>query len=423
MSKRILVWFRNDLRLHDNEVLTEALAKGAEILPVYIFDPRQFKETHWGSLKTGFIRANFLLESVAALAQSFKDLGGNLLVLRGFPEIVIPKVVADYQLNEVYHHREVAVEETMISSLVEDLLWKQKINLKHFIGHTLYNKKDLPFPIKDIPEVFTQFKRKIEREAFVKPCFEAPAKINFITLISSSQIPTLGNLYGKTLSVQLADQNFIGGEKEALALLDRFVSIVSNKSLIKKTEIISKISPWLALGCVSPRKVYWAIRLLENKGLHKQIYNQLVLGLLWRDYFRFMFKKHGNRFFLYNGFSDKKNKLPLLNRLAFSSWKNATTQNELVNTLMTELNETGYLTNVGRQIVATYLVHQLGVNWLYGAAYFEEKLIDYCPASNWGNWANMAGVGNDAHLTEQFTFEKVVKSFDGKMLIKQVTNI
>ena len=86
---------------------------------------------------------------------------------------------------------------------------------------------------------------------------------------------------------------------------------------------------------------------------------------------------------------------------------------------MNELNTTGYITNAARQLVAAYLVYELNVNWVYGAAYFEEKLIDYAPASNWGNWANLAGVGNDTKLTASFDFQKLVKIVDPKGIYTQ----
>ncbi|HTM98549.1 MAG TPA: deoxyribodipyrimidine photo-lyase, partial [Pedobacter sp.] len=86
MSRKILVWFRNDLRLHDNEMLVEAIAKSDSILPVYFFDPRQFEPTVYGTLKTGLNRTKFLLENVEALRNAFKKLGGDILILTGKPE-------------------------------------------------------------------------------------------------------------------------------------------------------------------------------------------------------------------------------------------------------------------------------------------------------------------------------------------------
>ena len=419
MSKKILVWFRNDLRLHDNEMLVEAIAKSDEILPVFCFDSRQFETTCYHTIKTGSIRAQFLIESVKGLRESLQCLGGNILIVMGKPEEVLPELVSKYEIAEVYHHREVASEETEVSTQVEDLLWKQKINLKHFIGHTLYNKEDLPFPIKDIPDVFAQFKKKTERDAIVKPCFVTPQHISFVSVEDWGDLPVLDQLLiNENIKATITQQEIIGGENEALIHLHEFLHTgegmaLSNTSL-KKNTIISKLSAWLALGCLSPREVYWKMKDAEaNYGL-KPYFNQIVLGLLWRDYFRFMFKKYRNTFFKSKGFSLQPIKKTDLNIELLNAWKSGNTEHPLVNSLMIELNTTGYLSNSARQLVAAYLVYELNVNWVYGAAYFEEKLIDYAPASNWGNWANLAGVGNDARLTASFDFQKLIKIVDPK---------
>ncbi|MFA6278105.1 MAG: DASH family cryptochrome [Pedobacter sp.] len=424
MSKKILVWFRNDLRLHDNEMLVEAIAKSDEILPVYCFDPRQFELTRYHSIKTGATRAQFLLESVAALRQSFQQLGGNILILQGKPEDFLPDLVSQYEIAEVYHHREVASEETAVSTQVEDLLWKQKVNLKHFIGHTLYNKEDLPFPIKDIPDVFTQFKKKTERDAIVKPCFLTPDKINFVTIEDWGVLPELNELVvHEDLDNSIQNIDFKGGEQQAFEHLHDFLHTGEDMALanasLKKNEIVSKLSPWLALGCLSPREVYWKMKEAEaNYGL-KPYFNQIILGLLWRDYYRFMFKKHGNTFFKPEGFAKEAKVITLADSNLLDSWKTGNTGHPMVDAIMHELNTTGYINSASRQLVATYLIYELKVNWMMGAAYLEEKLIDYCPASNWGNWATVAGVGNDQRLTTSFDFEKQLKIVDPKGVYAQ----
>lgn len=424
MSKKILVWFRNDLRLHDNEMLVEAIAKSEEILPVFCFDPRQFEMTSYHSFKTGSVRAKFLIESVNGLRKSLQCLGGDLFIVNGKPEEVLPDLVSKYEIAEVYHHREVASEETEISTQVEDLLWKQKVNLKHFIGHTLYNKEDLPFPIKDIPDVFAQFKKKTERDAIVKPCFLTPQQINFVKVDEWGDLPNLQELCVNLTEAELTEKTeIIGGETEALTHLHDFLhtgeGIALSNTTLKKNSIVSKLSAWLALGCLSPREVYWKMKEAEASYGLKPYFNQIVLGLLWRDYFRFMFKKYRNTFFKSKGFSLQPRQKTDLNIELLNAWKTGNTEQPLVNSLMIELNTTGYLSNSARQLVAAYLVYELNVNWVYGAAYFEERLIDYAPASNWGNWANLAGVGNDARLTASFDFQKLIKIVDPKGIYTQ----
>ncbi|RLJ77162.1 DASH family cryptochrome [Pedobacter alluvionis] len=415
MSKKILVWFRNDLRLHDNEMLVEAIAKSDSILPVYILDRRSFGDTKYGTLKTGNIRAQFILESVLGLRNALKQIGGNLLIAEGNPEDIIPQLVQEYEITEVYHHREVAREETHVSTLVENALWKLRVNLKHFIGHTLYNKEDLPFPIKDIPDAFNQFKKKIERDSIIKPCFAAPDRINVAEVIDWGTLSSLADL---DLTPQQKDQRsdfeFVGGEAEGLAHLQKVIVAMQQAATTKNLILASKLSAWLAMGSLSPRKVYWEIKKMEGVPNTKAMFNHILLGLLWRDYFRFMFKKYGNTFFSPDGFGSQ-GLIDIANEQDnFSKWKNAQTGFAVVDAVMTELNQTGFISNIARQTAALYLINNLEVSWVFGAAYFEEKLIDYNPASNWGNWANVAGVGNDQKSKSVFDLDKNIKNLDPK---------
>jgi len=415
MSKKILVWFRNDLRLHDNEMLVEAIAKSDSILPVYILDPRSFGETKYATLKTGNIRAQFILESVLGLRSALKQIGGNLLIAEGNPEDIIPQLVQEYEITEVYHHREVAREETHVSTLVENALWKLRINLKHFIGHTLYNKEDLPFPIKDIPDAFNQFKKKIERDSIIKPCFAAPDRINVAEVIDWGTLSSLEdlNLFPQQKD-QRADFEFAGGEAEGLAHLQKVIVAMQQAATTKNLILASKLSAWLAIGSLSPRKVYWEIKKMEGVPNTKAMFNHILLGLLWRDYFRFMFKKYGNTFFSPDGFGSQ-GLIDIANEQDnFNKWKNAQTGFAVVDAVMTELNQTGFISNIARQTAALYLINNLEVSWIFGAAYFEEKLIDYNPASNWGNWANVAGVGNDQKSKSVFDLDKNIKNLDPK---------
>src|ERR1700743_2243515 len=107
MSERtILVWFRNDLRVHDNEILFEATRKADKILPVYVFDPFYFRPNSSGNSKTGSLRAKFMLEAVADLRNNLRKLGGELIIRMGNPAEIIPALAEEYQVSEVYHHRE-----------------------------------------------------------------------------------------------------------------------------------------------------------------------------------------------------------------------------------------------------------------------------------------------------------------------------
>lgn len=420
-GKTILVWFRKDLRIHDNEILTEAVRKGGSIIPVYCFDPRQFELTSFNTSKTGLIRAKFLLESVADLRNSFRAAGGDLIIRMGKPESILPELVVKYKVDEVYHHREVASEETGVSTLVENALWKLKINLKHFIGHTLYHKEELPFPINAIPDVFTNFRKKVERDSSVRNCFKAPGAMKFPENMDTGELPELSEL-GFTEPEFFDDRSvmkFKGGETEALKRLQDYFWNSNSVKTYKQTrngligaDYSSKFSAWIALGCLSPREVYWEIKKYEQLHGDSDSTYSLFLELLWRDYFRYMFKKYGNKFFQKAGFKGVAPDEGENQDEFFELWKNAKTGIPFIDANMRELNSTGFMSNRGRQNVASFLVKDLKVNWMWGAAYFEEKLIDYCPANNWGNWAYIAGVGNDPRQYRHFNVLKQAMDYD-----------
>jgi deoxyribodipyrimidine photo-lyase len=172
--RTIVVWFKTDLRLHDNETLIKAIGQSDAIVPVYCFDESQFVESEYGFKKTGSFRTQFLLESLTDLDKNLRELGSGLIVLKGKPEVEIPKVVARYKANKVVAKREVSYEERQTETLVQEALFKLKCELQTFSTSTLYHAEDLPFSIKDIPDVFTNFRKKTEKDAVIRPSFEAP---------------------------------------------------------------------------------------------------------------------------------------------------------------------------------------------------------------------------------------------------------
>jgi deoxyribodipyrimidine photo-lyase len=416
-EKTILVWFRNDLRIHDNEILSEAIRKADHVLPVYVFDPYYFKTSDAGVLKTGSFRARFLLEAVADLRHNLRKLGAELIVRTGDPAEVLTQLAEEYHISEVYHHREVAPEETLISENVEAALWKMKLNLKHFIGHTLYHKEDLPFPIKDIPDSFVTFKKKVERDSTVRPSTATPDCIVTPAITNPGEIPTLAELgVPQPVDDTRASHTYTGGETAALEQLHQYFNNLQNctqKNGRNGVIISSGLSPWLAVGCISPRQVYWeVIKYKREHGIQNT--EPLMLELLWRDYFRFMFKKHGQKYFRAEGFNAEAPEAATNQDELFEQWKNGQTGVPAIDAAMHELNATGYISNYNRQAVATYLTKDLKVDWTRGALYFEEKLIDYSPASNWGNWAFIAGVGNDNKSSRFFNAAKPANPSDAK---------
>ncbi len=389
-EKTILVWFRNDLRIKDNEVLVEAMARGTRILPLYCFDPRYFTKTERGLRKTGHFRFRFLLESIADLRESLKMLGGNLMVRVGIPEEIIPELCVKYKIHEVYHHREIGPKETEISENVEAALWKLKINLKHFIGHTLYHKEDLPFSVKSIPNNFQTFRKKLERDCNVRPCFPAPDKVAIPDSIEEGELPSFQEIGFSDEEEQttLCEPAFRGGELAAQNWIRVLLDEGDISSKAQLALFTSKLSPWLSFGCISSREAYWMVQ--SFKKLMPGLSNGIINELMWRDYFRFMLKKHGALLSGEECHADG-NLLSEHEALLYESWMQGNTLDPVVNACMKELASSGYISEACRYFVGTYLVQKLNLHWSLGSAYFENMLVDFSPASNIGCWAFISG--------------------------------
>ncbi len=417
--KTSIVWFKTDLRLHDNETLIKAIAQSDQIIPVYCFDDSHFEETSFGFKKTGNFRAQFLLESLADLDKNLRELGSELLVLKGKPELEIPKIVQQFKSTKVFAKREVSYEEKQTKALVQNALFKLKCELLTFSTSTLYHAEDLPFSIKDIPDVFTNFRKKTEKDAIIREAFDAPTEIR------SPEIPLLflPSLEELNLTFTPIDSRavlpFKGGETEAIARLNHYFFETNCISEYKETrngligaDYSSKFSPWLAMGCISPRFINYELKKYESQfGANESTY-WLIFELLWRDYFRFMMKKYNVKLFQQAGIQNKGISVNKHNAHQLQEWIDGTTGVDFVDANMLELKLTGFMSNRGRQNVASYLCNDLKLDWRFGAAYFEQQLIDYDVCSNWGNWAYLAGVGNDPRGNRYFNIEKQASDYD-----------
>ncbi|UPT70883.1 MAG: deoxyribodipyrimidine photo-lyase [Flavobacterium sp. JAD_PAG50586_2] len=161
--KKAVVWFKTDLRLHDNETLVKAITQSDEVIPIYCFDDAQFETTEFGFQKTGNFRAQFLLEAVGDLDKNLRSLGSGLIILKGKPEIEIPKIVQQYKACKVFAKKEVSYEEKQTEVRVQAELFKVRCEFETLSTSTLYHAEDLPFSVKDIPDVFTNFRKKPNR--------------------------------------------------------------------------------------------------------------------------------------------------------------------------------------------------------------------------------------------------------------------
>jgi deoxyribodipyrimidine photo-lyase len=138
----------------------------------------------------------------------------------------------------------------------------------------------------------------------------------------------------------------------------------------------------------------------------------MIFEVLWRDFFRLTAKKHGEKIFQKGGPKGEVNPNWIENEKIFDLWANGETGVPFIDANMKELNLTGFMSNRGRQNVASFLINDLRINWQMGAEYFESVLIDYDPASNYGNWNYIAGVGSDPREDRYFNILSQAKNYD-----------
>lgn len=416
--KRIIYWFRNDLRLHDQTILKEfENRKDILLLPIFCFDERWFENHKLGFPKTGSFRTKFLIETVNELQANLQLIGSDLLITYGTSEEIIHEIAKQFNAHEIYAEKEDTSEEIFVENELQKRL---NIPIYFHESKTSLRTNQLSFSINDLHDIFPNFRKKVEPLLNQVKTVEAPEALPpFPDEFRSNQKISLSDLkLDKPVYDERAVMNFIGGENEGLKRLNKFIR--KDKSILHyketRNQLIgenysSKFSPWLANGSLSARKIFSEIKKFEKEVEANESTYWLVFELLWRDYFRFVAKKYGNKIFFKGGIRNKKNEY-CNNLEEFEKWRTGKTGNDFVDANMIELLKTGFMSNRGRQNVASYLCKDLKIDWRWGASWFESQLIDYDVASNWCNWMYVAGVGNDPREARYFNVNKQAEMYD-----------
>lgn len=424
MKHRAIVWFRQDLRLHDNEALTTALRMAEEVIPVYVFDERTFQGvTRFGFPKTGKFRTRFIIEAVADLRENLRRLGSDLVIRVGKPECIIADLAKDLKCSWVLCNRERTQEEVAVQDYLEKKLWSVGVELLYTRGKMLYHTQDLPMPVHHTPDTFTQFRKENEHITPVRTPFPTPQSLPALpNNLDAAEIPALAVFgWDDFAHDERSVLPFKGGETEGLRRLHYYLWESNLIKTYKETrnglvgpDYSSKFSPWLSQGCLSPKLVYHEIKKYEQEHGSNESTYWMFFELLWRDYFRLLGKKYTNRIFLKSGPQNKPLKYLRNNTELFTLWSEGRTGVPFIDAAMNEINATGFMSNRSRQNVASFLVKDLKVNWQMGAEYFESLLIDYDPCSNWGNWNYVAGIGSDPREDRYFNILTQAKNYDPK---------
>ena len=419
-NRKAIVWFRQDLRLHDNEALSEALNSADEVYPVYVFDVRSMEGTSpYGFRKTGKFRLKFLIESIHDLRQSLSEKGLKLIVRVGIPEDVIFELANELKTSWVFCNRERTTEELYVQDQLERKLWTIGQEVRYSRGKMLFYTADLPFPVTHTPDSFTTFRKEVERFTNIRKTIIC----DFEDVVVSTESIDAGNIPKLSdFGYQDDFEAFLqGGETAGLARLqhylwesDRVVSYKNTRNGSLGLDYSSKFSAYLAQGCLSPKQIYWELKRYEEERTKNESTYWLVFELLWRDFFRLMGKKYEEKIFLRGGLKDAERDDLTDNMNMFQIWAEGRTGYPFVDASMRQLNATGFMSNRGRQNVASFLINDLRVNWQIGAEYFESLLIDYDPCSNWCNWNYIAGVGNDPRDNRYFNTILQSKKYDAE---------
>lgn len=417
-KKKILVWFRNDLRIHDNALLAHVPAEADAIIPVYIFNPVQYSDTKYGFPKTGKFRKAFIREGVTSLKENLKRMGSSLIVASGRPAAVLNKLAAATGADTVFFTREHTSEELIEEQEVRHSL--ADLHIQSFEQRSLIHPSDLPFMLSRLPDVFIPFRKEVEKNLTIRQPLPVPYILPPLPAELESYQDDLSAL-GESETPEgdsRAVLTFNGSEESGLRRLNHYFfeskaisSYKETRNGLLGTDYSSKFSPWLATGALSPRLIYSELKRFEQEhGANESTY-WLLFELLWRDYFRFVAMKYGGLIFQRQGIRGSGANTQI-NKSAFTRWAGAKTGEPFIDAAMTELNLTGFLSNRGRQNAASFLINNLNGDWLAGGSYFESLLIDYDPCSNWGNWMYLAGVGNDPRERRVFNIAKQSAEYD-----------
>ncbi|MBI6120001.1 DASH family cryptochrome [Salegentibacter maritimus] len=415
-----LVWFQNNLRVTDNVALSKACKENEAVIAVYFFDPRQFDFTEYGFKKTGKFRAKFLIETIKELKEHLAALNIPLFVYREKPEKVLPVFFEKYAISNIYLQKEWTSEEQGIIKKIKKEVVKE-LEFKAFYDQFLFHPTDIPYTnFTEIPKVFTEFRKKCEAQVTVREYLTKPkalTKENF-ELENPTKIPDLNELGFEEFELDPRTAfPFQGGEDQAKERIQHYFWETKNLAKYKQTRngligeaYSSKLSAWLANGSISPKQIYWAVKKFEKDITKNQDTYWLIFELIWRDYFKFISLKHANKIFKIDGILEKElrwNK----DKQTLQRWVYGETKEAFINANMKELAATGFMSNRGRQNVASFWAKELKQDWRIGAAYFESLLIDYDVHSNWGNWMYNSGVGNDPR-DRKFNIKRQAERYD-----------
>lgn len=370
----------------------------------------------------------FYTESVADLTNSLRDLGISLLDIssgdrnQAILALVIEREIDCVILPKSYNSRDTVFDRELERALAT---LARPTRVQTFETRTLLSLDWLPFSLSKMPRVFTPFYKQtahlvehieaipnalasnaLASSALASSALASSAAARYFASTQTESEP-LESSVGGDASITTHESGrgfrFAGGEAAGLNRLHQYLFMSREVDHYKETRNgmldaneSSKLSPWLAMGCLSVRRVHTKLKAYELQYGANPSTEWLRYELFWRDYFKFLALAWNERFFASSaGFDQTSEPHGRDRELWRAAWINGETESDFVNANMIELRETGWMSNRGRQNVASYFAKTLGLNWLEGADWFAQNLVDEDPESNFGNWLYLSGFGTD----------------------------
>ena len=421
MQKVGIFWFNHDLRMDDNAALLRASSEVDKLICLYCVDTSSAGPGWQQPAKLSSRRREFLFESLQDLETQLSQYGQKLVVRMQSPLEAIAQLITVHNVSHLYSSNHVGSYENRIWNTLRKRYSMLEFTQSH--THTLFNPSQLPFTIEQLPGSFSKFRRLVEKmdlDTAVSAPLDAPTKLPPPALVADMAWQPLWQQHFPSLvDSDIPPALFKGGASAGEEHLkgyfarDLASSYKQTRNGLDGMDYSTKFSPWLANGTLSPRRIVQQLQEYEaHAGANDSTY-WIFFELLWREYFQWYGHKHQQQLYTFSGIA---NSAPTTSFYPerFKKWCAGNTPYAIINACMKQLNATGYLSNRGRQLVASCFVHELGLDWRHGAAYMEQQLVDFDVASNWGNWQYLAGVGADPRGHRRFDLHKQAQIYDPK---------
>lgn len=381
--KTIIVWFRNDLRIHDHPALWTASQGSDHVVPVFIFDTAVYEGEH-----ASVNRNKFLHECLNDLKLSLKNVGADLVIREGKADEVLAELAAETNADAVYFTYDYTPYSVVRDEKMKQALQSKNIDIKAFPGRLIVDNVQGLMTKQGTPhKVFTPFWKNWAGQAR-REIVPTPRKLSLPSNVRLGKILPLETL---TKNRQLSPNTLKGGETEAKKRLKKFLDRGVKKYHEANNDLAadgtSRLSSYLHLGCLSARDI--ESRLGESEG--ERAWNR---QLAWRDFYHYVLYHNPDN--AKKEFQEKYRSLKWrTSKKDLEKWQQGQTGYPVVDAAMRQLKDEGWMHNRARLIVGSFLTKDLWLDWRAGEAYFMEMLIDGDEANNNGNWQWIASVGVD----------------------------